>query len=389
VAKPSPKGRWLPWAPVVLFGLVSLFADVVYEGARAITGPYLALLGAASWAVGVSSGLGEFAGYSLRLLTGILADRTGRYWTFTFLGYFVNLGAVPALALAGRWEWAAALVVLERFGKALRTPARDALLAQATEATGHGKGFGLHELLDQVGAVLGPLLVAGLLARQGSMPLAFLLLGIPGLAALATLGLARAFFPQTRQAPGKKGAAPLPSRLPWVMGFVALHLAGFAHFQLVAFHCQKEGLFAPATIPLLFALAMGVDGLVALPAGLLFDRLGLASLAFAPLLALPVPALVFSLNPGAVALGVGLWGAALSLQETICKAAVAAASPPTQKASAFGAFHFVSGLAWLAGGSLLGALYPLGPAPLAVASALGQGAALLVLVLALKGKKQP
>lgn len=364
-----------------LFGLVSLFADLTYEGARGVTGPYLAILGASSLAVGVTSGLGEFAGYALRLFTGFLADRTRRYWTFTILGYAINLGAVPALAWASSWQWAAGLVVLERFGKALRTPSRDALLAQATEQVGHGKGFGLHELLDQVGAVLGPFLVALVLAHKGQMADAFLLLGIPATAALLILLITFALFsahtlPKASQPAESNREKPLP---PWILAFVTLHLVGFVHFQLVAYHCEKQGVLASATIPLLFALAMAVDGILALPAGALFDRLGLGSLALAAVCTLPVTALVFSTRPEALAVGVALWGAALAFQETVLKAAVAATSPGHRRASAFGVFHFFSGLAWLLGGSLFGWLYQWGYTTMVTVSVMAQLSALALL----------
>src|SRR5437870_11171464 len=106
---------------VILLGVVSLFADMTYEGARSITGPYLAVLGASATVVGIVAGFGELVGYALRLAAGYLSDRTGRYWTITLVGYVVNLLAVPLLALAGRWELAAALMIAERVGKAIRT----------------------------------------------------------------------------------------------------------------------------------------------------------------------------------------------------------------------------------------------------------------------------
>ncbi|MGC8917124.1 MAG: MFS transporter [Thermoanaerobaculum sp.] len=351
------------FAFVALMGFVSLFADLTYEGARGITGPYLAVLGASALAVGLASGLGEFAGYALRLVTGFWADRTKLYWTFTFVGYAVNLLAVPALALTGSWPWAVTLVVAERLGKAIRTPARDALLAQATAQIGHGKGFGFHELLDQIGAVAGPLAMAWVLARGLGFRLAFLLLGIPAVAALALLAVARLTRPslQDDQKPRQAGERKGFSRsFPWLVAAMALQVAGFAHFQLVAFHAQKEAIVATAAIPLLFALAMLVDGVVALPVGLLFDRRGLATLAVGALAAIPVTALAFSRAPWAVALGVGLWGAVMGMQETVFKAAIAESVRPENRASAFGIFHAAYGTAWLLGSLIFGFLYNLG-----------------------------
>ena len=192
-------GAGQPLRFVLLLGLVSLFADATYEGARSITGPYLALLGAGAAAVGAVAGFGELVGYALRLATGYLSDRTGRYWAIAILGYAVNLAAVPLLALAGRWEVAALLIIAERTGKAIRTPARDAMLSYVTRGMGHGRGFGLHEALDQVGAVAGPLLVAGALRWRGSYRLGFALLLVPALAALAVLLEARRLYPHPRE----------------------------------------------------------------------------------------------------------------------------------------------------------------------------------------------
>ena len=152
---------------VVLLGVVSLFADMTYEGARSITGPYLAILGASATAVGIVAGFGELIGYALRLVSGYISDRTGKYWTVTLFGYFINLLAVPLLALAGSWEVAAFLMITERMGKAIRNPSRDAMLSHATQSIGRGWGFGLHEAMDQIGAILGPLIVATVLYLNG------------------------------------------------------------------------------------------------------------------------------------------------------------------------------------------------------------------------------
>ncbi|MHB1417602.1 MAG: MFS transporter, partial [Chloroflexota bacterium] len=192
---------------IVLLGIVSLFADMTYEGARSITGPFLGILGASATVVGIVAGFGELVGYGLRLVSGYVADRTQRYWTITMVGYAINLLAVPLLALAGRWEVAALFIILERTGKAMRNPPRDAMLSHATSQVGRGWGFGLHEALDQVGAVLGPLLVAGILALQGDYRPAFAVLGLSALAALALLVAARLSYPTPRDFEAKSELA--------------------------------------------------------------------------------------------------------------------------------------------------------------------------------------
>ena len=218
---------------IVLMGLVSLLADITYEGARSITGPYLAILGASGAAVGVIVGLGELIGYGIRVVSGYAADRLRSYWMFTFLGYAINLLAVPMLALAGNWQMAAFFIVLERFGKGLRTPARDTMLSFATKQVGRGFGFGLHEALDQIGAISGPLIVAGILFSQHHYSVAFACLLIPAIGALSMLTFARISFPRPEEMeiPEKKLLTKGWPRQFWIFVLGAsLVGAGFVDF---------------------------------------------------------------------------------------------------------------------------------------------------------------
>jgi MFS-type transporter involved in bile tolerance (Atg22 family) len=364
---------------VLLMGAVSLFADATYEGARGITGPYLATLGASAAAVGIVAGLGELLGYALRLGSGVLADRTRRYWALTFLGYLVNLGAVPALALPRRWEGVAVLLIVERVGKALRTPPRDALLSHATAQVGHGRGFGIHEALDQVGAVAGPLLVAGVLASGSGYRIAFAALSVPALISLVFLAAARAAFPQpwlfeaARQGPSD---APLPAGVRWYLAGVGLVAAGYADFSLLSFHFVRAETVSASAIPLLYALAQGSDALAALLGGRWFDRAGLRALVVLTLVAVPFAPLGF-LGGAYAALAAGvLWGIGLGVQESLLRAAVARLVPSHRRASAFGLFHAVFGVCWFAGSALMGALYEISPAALVAFSLTCQVAAL-------------
>lgn len=345
---------------IVLLGLVSLLADVTYEGARGITGPFLASLGASAAAVGFVAGFGEFLGHGLRLFSGWLADRTRRYWTITLAGYTLNLLAVPLLALAGRWEIAAVLLVLERTGKALRSPARDAMLSHATQATGHGWGFGLHEAMDQIGALTGPLLVAWVLVSR-SYSGAFSLLAIPAVLALATLVAGRLLYPNPREFGLSHPELPHATRFP--RAFIvyvcaaALMAAGFADFPFIAYHFARTGIAQGRSIPLLYALAMGVDAVAALAFGRLFDRFGLPVLAIGALsTALSAPLLFLGSFNWAVA-GVALWGAGMGAQESIVRAAIATMIPADRRASAYGLFYTIYGLFWFLGSAAMGALY--------------------------------
>ncbi len=345
---------------VVLLGVVSLFADATYEGARSVTGPFLGVLGAGGTVVGIVAGLGELVGYGVRLGSGYVGDRTRRYWAVTLAGYAVNLLAVPLLALAARWEAAAALVVAERLGKAVRTPPRDVLLSHAAARTGGGWAFGLHEALDQIGAVAGPLVVAAVLARGGGYRLAFGALLVPAGMALAFLLVARLLYPRPQEfeseRPGGAGARFPYAFWVYLVGVVFL-AAGYADFPLVALHLQQASVVPAAWIPLLYALAMAADAAAALLLGRLFDRRGLAVLVAVPLASFLFAPLAFSRSVVLVVAGTILWGAGMGAQESIVRAAIAALVPPTRRGTAYGVFNSAYGVAWFAGSALMGVLY--------------------------------
>jgi len=368
---------------IVLLGVVSLLADMTYEGARSISGPFLAVLGASGATVGLVAGFGEFSGYALRLVAGWMTDRTRRYWTLTVTGYAVNLLAVPALALAGRWEAAAALLMLERMGKALRTPPRDAMLAFATHGVGTGWGFGLHEAMDQVGAVLGPLIAAAILHWRGSYREGFAALLVPALLALIVLLMARREFPKPQDLEPR--FAPLDTagqaRAYWMLvGGAALCAAGFVDFPLIAFHLEKTRLVGEAWIPVLYAVAMGVDALAALVLGRAFDRSGPRAAAAAPLFAGLAVVPAFLGGAAAVWAAAVLWGVAMGAQESVLRAGVARLSAVEKRGTAYGVFHAVFGSAWLAGSAVLGWLYDISLPALAAVAVVLQAASLVLLL---------
>lgn len=348
---------------VVLLGVVSLFADMTYEGARSITGPFLAFLGASAAVTGFVSGLGEFIGYGIRVFSGYFADRSRRYWAITILGYALNLLAVPLLALAGNWPLAAGLIFAERFGKAVRTPARDAMLSHATTRMGRGWGFGLHEAMDQIGAVLGPLIVATVLYFKGGYSTGFGVLLVPALLSLIVLLFARRLYPRprnletTEQTLTTTASRRFSRAFYLYLGFVAVSVAGYANFQLISYHFQASSLVPQAQIPLFFAIAMGVDALVALVAGRIFDRSGLLVLFAVPLLSLPIAPLAFSAGYGLAVAGVVLWGAVMGIQETVMRAAVGGLVPATRRGTAYGLFNGAYGLSWFLGSVVMGLLY--------------------------------
>ncbi len=350
---------------VVAFGVVSLLADIVYEGARSVLGPYLATLGASAVVVGVVAGAGEFVGYALRWVTGELADRTRGYWPMTFAGYGLTVVAVPLLGWVGRVDLALALVVAERLGKAVRSPARDALLSEVATPLGRGWGFGIHEALDQTGAVVGPLLLAGILAlRQGDYRLAFTVLAVPGALAMVALALARRMAGNRmgHGAEGPSGSAGMDgtdgsnAQARTYFGFVFLSALGFAPFPLIAFHVTDRALASDPSVPLMFALAMAVDAGSALLSGHAYDRRGLKVLVLLPVLS-ALTALAFSSTAWLVWAAVAIWGAVMGIQESTLRAAVADLSSSGRRATAYGFFNTAYGMGLLGAGALLGFLY--------------------------------
>lgn len=384
---------------VLGIGIVSMFADFTYEGGRGIVGPYLAVLGAGPVFVGVVAGLGEFLGYAVRLLSGRFVDRTRRNWQVMGAGYTLNLLAVPALALAPLAWIAGLLVFLERIGKGLRNPAKDALLSRAGRELGHGYAFGLHEFLDQLGAVAGPLLVAGVIAlsaRHGltsptaGYRVAFAVLVIPALLALFFLWRARGLEPEAAPAPTAPVPAKFDARYYLYMAFAVVSVLGFSHFILVAYHLQLTQRLTPALIPVLFGVAMGADALAAVVAGRFYDRVGLKVLYALPLLTLPtLPLLFLNAHPLWIWIGAVLWGAALGVQESTVRAGVATLTPENLRGTAYGLFDTVFGAAWFVGSVMLGALYAVSPLWLVVAAVLLQLAALpLLAILNFRGASQ-
>ena len=366
---------------IVLLGVTSLFGDMTYEGARSIAGPYLGILGATGTVVGVVAGLGELLGYVFRLFSGALSDRIKRYWAITIFGYAVNLFAVPLLALAGNWLVAAVLLVVERTGRGIRSPVRDAMLSHASSRTGAGWGFGLHQALDQTGAVLGPLAIAGVLYIGAGYRSGFGLLLLPAAAAITMLLLARFEFPRPRDfdlAPPPLETAGLSPRFRIILLAGAFVAAGYADFPLIAYHFAAAKVMPAVWVPLLFALANAVDGSSGLLLGRLYDRYGIRVMIFSTALSALAAPLVFLGAFPAAAVGMGFWGVGMGAQESVMRAVVARLAPPDRRATAFGIFNAVFGVAWFLGSTLLGVLYDYSVIAVAAASLLLQACSLPV-----------
>jgi MFS family permease len=357
VAKEGTIGRASAMRFIILIGVVSLFADMTYEGARSITGPYLGVLGASATVVGIVAGFGELIGYAIRLASGWLGDRTQRYWAITIVGYVLNLLAVPLLALAGSWHVAAVLIIAERMGRAVRSPARDAMLSHAASHTGLGWGFGLHEAMDQTGAIAGPLLVSAILYLQYGYGSAFAVLLIPALVVVLT---ARFHFPRPRDfdlSPPALHPAGL-QRAYWLyMAAVAVIGAGYADFALIAYHFGRAAVVSAPLIPILYAVAMASDAAAALVLGHFFDRRGMVVVMVSAILAAVASPLVFLGGAEAAFAGMILWGIGMGAQESVMRAVVARMTAPDRRGTAYGILNAVFGVAWFLGSVLLGVVY--------------------------------
>ncbi len=365
---------------ILLFGIISLLGDIIYEGARGVNGPYLATLGASAAMVGLVAGLGEFLGYAVRLASGYFADRTGAYWFFTFLGYGL-LVSVPLLGLAGVWQVAAVFIICERFGKALRSPAKDTILSQATSRVGRGFGFGLHEAMDQIGAIAGPLVFTVIFALRGGYRQGYTLLWIPFILLIAVLVAARIIVPSPDTLEAEEGKPADPrnnlSKVFWLYtAFSSLAVLGFSNFSVIAFHLKVKNVMTDAQIPLFYSIAMGVDAVAALVVGRLYDRIGMKTLLLIPLLTACIPFLAFTESFHAVAAGMVLWGVVMAIHETIMRAAIADLTSIKKRGTGYGIFNTAYGLSMFLGSFIMGALYEAGTGYIMVLALAAQTAAL-------------
>lgn len=388
------------WRAVVGFGAVSLAADMVYEGARSVTGPLLASLGASAAIVGLVTGAGEAMALVLRLVFGPLADRTGAYWGLTITGYGLTAVCVPLLAVApaigtAGLALACVLILAERAGKAVRSPAKSALLAEVARQVGRGRGFGVHKFMDEVGAFAGPVLVAAIVAATSTLAPALAWLAVPGAVAMGLLVWLRGRTPTPRRAaapdPGSWWADTVGSGLgrPFFLfaACSALTTAGLVTFGIISFHLDRAGLLPLAAIPLAYAAAQAASGLIALANGYAYDRLGPRVLYLLPVLVALVPVLAFTWTPWVAVAGVLCWGAANGLQDSTVKALVADLVEPGRRATAYGVFAAIQGAAAIVGGAAAGLLYERSLSVLITAVAATQLAAAILLSITVRRRK--
>lgn len=344
---------------VLILGIVNLFSDITYEGASSINGPFLKSLGASALAIGIITGVGEFLGYSLRYISGYISDKTNKYWLITFVGYFVNLLAVPAMALVGNWPLAASLIIAERVGRAIRKPTIETMLSYTANQFGRGWVYAVNTALDQLGATIGPLLMSLVLFLQGDFATGYALLLISALLALATLTIARYYFPN----PTSLEIKPIAK----LKGFTASYwlymiagsfiAAGLMSYEFISFHFTNSGSVTGHWIPLFFSIAMGTDAISSLVFGKLFDRHGIPVVLVAVFLSGLFAPFIFLGNFWMALIGIILWGIGFGAQDTLLKAIIAGVLPEGKRNQAFGLFYVGYGAGWLFGSTFAGFLY--------------------------------
>ncbi|MDX8500912.1 MFS transporter [Mesorhizobium sp. VK4C] len=369
---------------VLIMGIVNLFGDWTYEGGASVNGPFLGTLGANAAAVSIIAGAGEFLGYSMRSVAGYIADKTGRYWLITFIGYAINLLAVPAMAIAGSWQIAAALVLAERVGRAMRKPTVEAMLSYTTGKHGRGWVYGLNTALDETGATIGPLFVALVLLLRGSYETAYALLLVSALLALASLSVARFGFPlPSRLEEGRTAPATGFTSSYWLYMFAgAFFAAGLMSFELISFHLSRAGIVAGHWIPVLLAFSTGCGVVASLVFGRLYDRIGLPVVLVAVCLSSLFAPFVFLGGFFLVLVGMVLWGIGYATQDTLLKVLIASVLPEGRRNLAFGLFYVGYGVGWLLGSVATGLLYEQSLVALVVFAVAVQLASLPLFVIA-------
>ena len=385
---------------IILFGIVSLFSDMTHEGASSIRGAYMSLLGASAGAIGFVSGLGELIGYSMRYVFGKLTDKTKRYWLMTIAGYVLDVLAVPALALVGKHGWIAAcgLLIIQRMGKAIKKPAKDTIMSFAASQEGLGKSFGIQEVLDQIGAFLGPVLlyVVMLFKTEGSTfeiySRCFAVLAVPGAITILLLLITKYKFPNPENfEPEEKKFTPFKVKKEFIfyIAGISLFAFGFIDYSIIIMHVSKtytnisaqltetSSLVNSGTLPLLYAGAMLVDAVAALVFGLMYDKKGVKALAWSTVISAPFAILVFGTkSTSALLLGIALWGVGMGAQESILKAAVTKMVPKSSRATGYGVFECSFGVFWFLGSWLLGVLYDISIPAMITVSVVSQLAAI-------------
>lgn len=361
---------------IILFGVISLLGDIIYEGARSIYGPYTKSIGMDIALVGLITGLAEFFGYFIRLMAGYLSDKSKNYWLFAILGYFLLI-SVPLMAISSVWQIVSMFIILERIGKAIRSPAKDTILSSATKHIGTGFGFAIHEALDQIGAIIGPLIFSFILyltKKNGNEIIgyknSFLFMFIPFAILMVFIILAKVKVPHPERLEIEdKNVGEKLSKVFWLYSlFTIFTTMGFITFAIMGYFFKEKNIFTDHQIPFFYAIGMGVDAVAALIIGRTYDKVknksnnsqaGLKVLIVIPLLTILIPIFTFKANFVTAIISIMLWGIVMGCHETIMKSAIADLTHIKKRGTGYGIFNTFYGLSIFVASSLIAFLYKL------------------------------
>lgn len=374
---------------VLLLGTISLFIDMTGDGYYSVVGPYLGTLGASAAIIAVIVGIGGLVAYTPRLASGWYCDHTGHYWNIMTVGLIINFIAVPILAIAGHWELAFAVIIFDRMGRALRSPARDAMISHAAKGMGGaGRAFGLHEAMSDIGSMVGPIIVAIMLQANYGYSSAISVLLIPAFLAVVIVFLTMRWYPNPMELEGpcppgmpeKQPKTKLP-RLFWVyMLGVGLVAAAFIDFPLISFHISSQDHLQTFWIPVLFAIAMGLDAISAIVFGHFFDRIGMTAVAMVFAIAAFFVPLVFGTDTLFMVIGIALWGVGQGAIGSILRAAVSQLVPQNRRGLGYGIYSSMFGILWFLGSAATGVLYVISIPLMIVASVSVQFVAVFIFI---------
>lgn len=362
---------------IILFGLISMFGDIIYESARSANSQYLNLLGVSAAKIGLVFGLGEFLGYFLRLVAGVLSDKSGKHWIFMFIGYGMLI-AVPIMGLTLNWNLLFILILLERIGKALRSPAKDTILSKVSEhKVGVGFAFGFQEAIDQIGAFLGPLIFTLIFYVNGKeavhqYQLGYKVLIIPFLLLMGFLYYVYRRVNQEKLIQLETGKGLQTDKIQpifWIYtAFTFFCAIGLVNFSVIGYHLKANNLTSDGNITFFYSIAMVIDAATALFVGKAYDQIkkrtgnktsGLLILMAIPIITLLLPFTTLSSSIPLILIGMIAFGIVIGTHETIMRSSIADITPMNKRGTGYGVFNTVYGLALLGGSSLMGWLYDL------------------------------
>ncbi len=362
---------------IILFGLISMFGDIIYESARSANSQYLNLLGVSAAKIGLVFGLGEFLGYFLRLVAGVLSDKSGKHWIFMFIGYGMLI-AVPVMGLTLNWNLLFILILLERIGKALRSPAKDTILSKVSEhKVGVGFAFGFQEAIDQIGAFLVPLIFTLIFYVNGKeavhqYQLGYKVLIIPFLLLMGFLYYVYRRVNQEKLIQLETGKGLQTDKIQpifWIYtAFTFFCAIGLVNFSVIGYHLKANNLTSDGNITFFYSIAMVIDAATALFVGKAYDQIkkrtgnktsGLLILMAIPIITLLLPFTTLSSSIPLILIGMIAFGIVIGTHETIMRSSIADITPMNKRGTGYGVFNTVYGLALLGGSSLMGWLYDL------------------------------